>query len=105
MKNLFNNFVIRRMINEYFGANSKVKFRKPSNGTVRFQVEYITPTGVKLGEQGFYRIRERKFIDASGTAPDHKGSFNQIHFGKYTVGVENPKGRQVWNFAYSAESE
>lgn len=104
MTNMFRNFIVRSLINEYFGKNAKVKYAKPSKGTVRFQVTYVDPIGgEKYGEQGFYRLRTAKDRVIGGTPSEHEGSFRQMHMGKYTIGVENQKGRDVWNFAYSAE--
>lgn len=102
MTDLFRTFIVRSLINEYFGKSAKIKYAKPSKGTVRFQVSYVTPVGTKLGEQGFYRLRTDKDRVIGGTPSEHTGSFRQLHMGKFTVGVENQQGRDVWNFAHSA---
>lgn len=88
----------RRIVRQHFGSD--VLFKTESNGTVRFDVrkpsKYI---GYDQLAQGFYRVRKNKVRPLSG---DNIDSFDQIHFGKITIGIESKKGRSVWNFSANA---
>lgn len=88
----------RRIVRQHFGSD--VLFKSESKGTVRFDVrkpsKYI---GYDQLAQGFYRVRKNKVRPLSG---DNIDSFDQIHFGKITIGIESAKGRSVWSFASNA---
>lgn len=101
MKNTLVNIAVRTLIRSHF-PDSRVVFKKPSNGTVRFTVYAKDTYGEKLAEQGFYRVRDRKRIPLSSQQGE---SFDQIHMGLATIALATERKRDVWNFAYSAETE
>lgn len=91
----------RRIIRQQFGGD--ILFKKESKGTVRFDVRSKRDIiGYNLERQGFYRVRKNKDRPLSG---DNIDSFDQIHFGKITIGIESNKGRNVWNFSAHAQPE
>ena len=89
-----NERLARNLVRSYFPSSS-VDFKKESKGTVRFIVD-----GIK--DQGFYRVRSSK---DRGLGSDHINSFDQVHVGKITIAVERQQGRDLWNFALTAEQE
>ena len=92
--------IARNLVRSYFNEDS-VEFKKEANGTVRFMVMPADGTMMK-SKQGFYRIRKTK---DRGLGANHENSFDQVHVGKLTIAVERQAGRDLWNFAWTAEPE
>lgn len=96
---------------QLYGKTAKVFFKPEMNRTVRFDIEYSEDGfSTKKGIQGLYRIRRgnnvNSFRPVSGgnllslnKGPD---SFDQIHFGRITVGFESDTGRDICNFSVAA---
>lgn len=74
----------------------KVEFKSESKGTVRFSL--TNKTG--KAKQGLYRIRKR---DSRALELQTGDSFNQLHYGKVTIGLERNFGRDLFQFAINAK--
>lgn len=90
--------VARNLVRSYFPQGS-VEFKKVANGTVRF-VAMANNGKLAESKQGFYRVRSSK---DRGLGSNHENSFDQVHIGKVTIAVERDAGRDLWNFAWTAQ--
>lgn len=100
LKNFLEHSSFRTLIRGYY-PNAKVVFKKPSNGTVRFNVQSKSGRLIE-DKQGFYRVRTGKSIPLSASEGE---SFTQVHFGRFTFAEATEKKRTVWNFSVSADTD